>query len=65
VAKVTGLGEDWDEDIHVVPRNDTVDHWTTVHCWCQPERDNEQLNVVVHNSADGREAYERGLRKPH
>ena len=55
---------DFLDDIHVVPRNDIVDHWCSISCWCQPERDEEQENVVIHNSADGREDFETGRRKP-
>jgi len=31
-------------------------------CWCHPTIDDDGL--VVHNALDGREAYERGERKP-
>lgn len=30
-------------------------------CWCQPR---EVDGVLVHNSADGREAFETGERRP-
>lgn len=51
---------------HVVPIADLRQHSTDIatqgddfcpHCWCRPELDDE---VVVHNSADGREAHEAG-----
>ena len=51
-------------DIHVVPRNDLQKHWITLGCWCNPQRDDEEDSAVIHNSADGREDYETGRRKP-
>ncbi len=50
---------------HVVPVNDLREHSCDVSkpCWCNPEVSED--GVVVHNSMDGREAYETGERKPH
>jgi len=49
---------------HVYPLNDLREHKTEDHvsCWCKPYMDEE--GVIVHNSMDGREAFESGLRKP-
>ena len=32
-------------------------------CWCHPKYD-EQDDIVIHNSMDGREKFETGERKP-
>lgn len=45
---------------HVVPLNDLREHETDRPCWCSPREDD---GVIVHNSMDGREFYERGERK--
>lgn len=52
------------ELLHVVPVDDLRDHSTDVRkpCWCNPEHD-EENNLVVHNSMDGREKFETGERK--
>jgi hypothetical protein len=44
---------------HVYPVNDFRDH-SVVRCWCRPIDDD---GVVVHNSLDGREFFERGERQ--
>jgi hypothetical protein len=44
---------------HVVPVNDLREH-SLAGCWCCPADDD---GVVVHNSLDGREQFERGERK--
>jgi len=50
------------EPFHVVPLDDLRDHVTDgTLCWCRPR---EEDGVVVHNSMDGREAFETGERKP-
>jgi hypothetical protein len=48
---------------HVYPLNDLKEHVTDgpEQCWCQPL---ETDGVIVHNSMDGREAFETGERKP-
>ncbi len=48
---------------HVYPLNDLREHKVDDHtsCWCHPAIDED--GIVVHNSMDGREAYENGLRK--
>ncbi|MDO8533521.1 MAG: hypothetical protein Q7S17_02105 [Xanthobacteraceae bacterium] len=52
---------------HVVPVDDIRehdDHLCRGKCWCRPEIIEDGINyIVVHNSADGREAYETGQRK--
>lgn len=47
--------------IQVAPLDDTRTHVADSTCWCDP---NIQDDVLVHNSADNREKYERGERKP-
>lgn len=51
------------EQRHVVPLNDLKEHALSVECWCRPKVDDDD-NIVVHNSMDGRELYERGERLP-
>lgn len=54
-------------EVHVSPIGDLKEHkdepgdGTT--CWCKPKRDAEHHDVIVHNSMDGREAYENGRLK--
>lgn len=49
--------------VHVLPHNDLFPHvLSATECWCKPELDDE-LSVVIHNSADGREEYESGRRR--
>jgi hypothetical protein len=45
----------------VKPIDDLRPHDDGMACWCEPTDDE---GVIVHNSADGRELYERGERKP-
>lgn len=51
--------------MHVVPCDDLRGHELCPQCWCRP-RDDEEVGdaVMVHNSMDGREAFERGERQP-
>lgn len=44
---------------HVYPTNDLREH-SVSNCWCRPIDDD---GVMVHNSLDGREEFERGDRK--
>lgn len=46
--------------IDVVPINDLCEHDLRRMCWCKPTYDG---SMIVHNAADGREAFERGERK--
>jgi len=48
---------------HLIPLEDLREHEATMQCWCVPEEDNDDP-IVIHNSADGRELFERGERKP-
>lgn len=45
---------------HVLPLEDCGQH-ALVDCPCRPREDD---GVIIHNSFDGREAFERGERKP-
>jgi len=47
--------------IHICPMNDFRLHFQT-DCWCEPFI--TENCEVVHNSADQRELYEQGIRKP-
>jgi hypothetical protein len=47
---------------NVIPLADLRNHETTRPCWCRPSPTED--GIVVHNAMDGREAYERGERKP-
>ena len=49
--------------IHVVPEDDIYEHILDGECWCSPAVDVEHM-VITHNSADGREDFETGRRKP-
>ena len=48
---------------HIVPVNDLREHKLTPECWCLPTPDDEH-DVWVHHSLDGREAFETGERLP-
>lgn len=56
VTPVPGLG------VHCIPIGDTHDHMDE-DCPCQPTKDPE-TGFWMHNSFDGREAFEVGERKP-
>jgi hypothetical protein len=45
----------------VSPIGDLREHVMSERCWCKPFWDG---NVLVHNSADQREKFETGQRKP-
>lgn len=45
--------------VHVMPNGET--HERSIDCWCSPTDDD---GVVIHASADNREAFENGARKP-
>lgn len=52
-------------EMQVMPINDTREHVDTKDCWCEPRLDLvNEVPTYVHNSADGREAFQRGERKP-
>ena len=49
---------------HTLPLEDIRDHEVgNTGCWCDPDVDDE-FKLVVHNSADGREKFESGERRP-
>jgi hypothetical protein len=47
---------------HIVPTDDLYEHELMPTCWCVPKIDPVDF-LVIHNSADNREAFERGERK--
>lgn len=50
---------------HVIPADDLREHEPSGQCWCNPSEEDEcGATVYVHNSLDGREDYESGVRKP-
>jgi hypothetical protein len=53
--------------LHIVPENDLREHDCTPDCWCRPTFDQGELDendLYIHNSMDGREAFEIGERLP-
>lgn len=50
------------DDRQVFPLNDLREHDLSENCWCKPTLTED--GVLVHNSADRRELYERGELKP-
>lgn len=49
---------------HVVPIDDLRDHEPDKACWCRPTlNEEEDGDVYIHHSLDGRELYETGERK--
>ncbi len=48
---------------HIIPTEDIRDHTLRGDCWCDPRLDYEN-RIATHNSADGREQFETGQRKP-
>lgn len=46
------------QSVHVLPIEDMREHELS-ECWCNPRDDD---SVIVHNSHDGRELYEDGIR---
>lgn len=53
------------QDLHVVPLYDLREHQVDAGCWCNPELSDAIPDLWIHKSADGREDYESGIRKPH
>ena len=45
-------------DIHVTPVDDLREHELQPLCWCNPRRDRESQDVVIHNAMDQRERWE-------
>lgn len=52
------------EETHIIPVDDLREHVESAACWCRPRQDSECLDLFIHNSMDGREAFEMGERKP-
>jgi hypothetical protein len=51
--------------LHVIPVNDLREHEANGSCWCKPTLDDEGSEPIwIHNSLDGREAFETGERQP-
>lgn len=50
------------DQYHIVPVNDLREHTAAPDCFCHPIRDEEEPTVWIHNSLDGREAFEPGRR---
>ena len=52
------------DQVHVVPINDMKRHTLTPGCECQPviEETGDVLDIVIHNSFDGREVFETNKR---
>lgn len=50
--------------LHVVPEGDLREHDPQPTCWCKPVEDDEEPGLWVHQSMDGREAFETGERLP-
>lgn len=57
--------DDTGEILHVIPLNDIFPHYTKMSCGCRPKLrpiekdDGESCLLVIHNSWDRREVYER------
>lgn len=53
-----------DKPTHVYPLNDLKEHCTdSVQCWCNPRVEWEGMQeIIIHNSADGRDKFETGER---
>lgn len=49
---------------HVVPLDDIYPHKESKDCLCYPKIE-EDGKLIIHNSFDGREDYELGIRRPH
>jgi hypothetical protein len=67
VPITTGDHMEHDDGIeHYVPLDDCREHIADPNCWCEPVYEvDEEGELYLHNSADGREAYQDGIRKPH
>lgn len=50
---------------HVMPIRDLRSHCAEMTCWCCPQPDPVEEDVIVHNAMDRRELYERGELLPH
>jgi hypothetical protein len=57
------VGFNDENELHTLPIEDIRMHEISTECWCNPFFD-KKLEIVIHNSADGREDFEDGTRKP-
>lgn len=48
------------DPLEVMPRDDLREHAFGWKCWCKPF---DEDGIIVHNSMDGRERFERAERK--
>jgi hypothetical protein len=48
--------------VHVIPTADLRAHDASLGCWCEPTPDEDEPRMLMHHSADGREAFESGER---
>jgi len=60
---ITGESEVVGDVTHIIPTEDIREHTLRGDCWCDPRLDYEN-RIATHNSADGREQFETGQRKP-
>ena len=56
--------DDMDNEFHVIPIDDDEPHTLSRKCECRPFPNaiDEISTIVVHNSFDGREAYEEAMK---
>jgi hypothetical protein len=47
---------------HIIPDDDFRPHDVELDCWCHPQEDFDVSGVFIHQSMDGREAFESGER---
>ena len=47
------------DNVHIIPIDDLKPHQTSTNCACQPYRDEETENLIIHNAWDGREFAEQ------
>jgi len=52
---------DWDPSVHTVPIRDSSPHQMSAACACRPRLTDGKTALLVHNSWDGREIFERAL----
>ena len=52
----------WLTEIHALPDDDLRDHEHGRDCWCKPTDQDCEDGIWMHNSVDGREPYETGVK---
>ena len=51
--------------VHVMPEADLYKHHLDGDCWCQPVYEVENdVDIWIHNAADGRNEYADNIRRP-